>query len=291
MIRKLFLQNAAGERWGLNGDRGVYASNLAGLGFTLSPGFADLGRGFFIPVSDEAEPQNTVPFTLTFTRNAYETYQSMVNWLAAAGTLTLIYMPTSRQEYCRDVSINFVQKGEKNSVGWLEVPSSFFCNTPWYLPSPSTLDLGEAGADESKRYEYEYTETLMYGEDNLASLSGEIVGAGHIPGSVELTYHGAIINPRIRLTGKVSGRTYGVCSVSTVLAASDTLKFSSRYENSYVKRIAAGGAETDLLDVLDLSSTPFFHIPVDEPCTVTIEADAPFTGAADLLIFYYYRSV
>lgn len=291
MIRKLFLQNAAGERWGLNGDRGVYASNLAGLGFTLSPGFADLGRGFFIPVSDEAEPQNTVPFTLTFTRNAYETYQSMVNWLAAAGTLTLIYMPTSRQEYCRDVSINFVQKGEKNAVGWLEVPSSFFCNTPWYLPSPSTLDLGEAGADESKRYEYEYTETLMYGEDNLASLSGEIVGAGHIPGSVELTYHGAIINPRIRLTGKVSGRTYGVCSVSTVLAASDTLKFSSRYENSYVKRIAAGGAETDLLDVLDLSSTPFFHIPVDEPCTVTIEADAPFTGTADLLIFYYYRSV
>lgn len=291
MIRTLYLQNAAGERWGLNGDRGVYASNLAGFGFTLSPSFADLSRGFFIPVSDEAEPQNAVPFTITFTQNAYETYQSMVNWLAAAGTLTLIYMPTFHQEYCRDVSINFFQKGEKNAVGWLEVPCSLFCNTPWYLPSPTSMDLGESGSDESKRYSYEYTETLMYGEDNLASLSGEIVGAGHIPGSMVLTYRGAITNPRIRLTGKASGRTYGVCSVETVLAATDTLQFSSRYENSYVKRITAGGEETDLLDALDLSSTPFFHIPVDEPCAVTIEADAPFTGSADLLIFYYYRSV
>lgn len=269
----------------------MYAHALSGFGFSLSPSFADLSRGFFIPVSDEAEPQNTLPFTLTFTRNPYETYQSMVDWIAAAQTLTLIYAPTSRQEYCRDVSINFFQKGEKNEVGWLEVPCSFFCNTPWYLPSPTTLDLGEAGADESKRYDYAYTETLMYGEDNLASLSGEIAGSGHIPGSLELTYYGSIVNPRIRLTGKISGKTYGICSVSTVLSATDTLKFSSRYEDSYIKRIAAGGAETDLLDVLDLSSTPFFHIPVNEPCTITIEADAPFVGVADLLIFYYYRSV
>lgn len=291
MIRKLYFQNAAGQRWGLNGDRGVYVSQLSGFGFTLSPGFADLSRGFFVSVSDETEPQNTISAVLVFTRNAYETYQAMMDWICAAGTLTLIYAPTSRQEYCRDVSVNFFQKGEKNEVGWLEVPCSFFCSTPWYMPSPTSLDLGEAGADESKRYDYAYTEDLMYGEDNLASLSGVIVGSGHIPGSLELTYHGAITNPKIRLTGRLSGRTYGICSITAVLASTDTLRFSSRYENSYVKKIAAGGTETDLLDVLDLSSEPFFHIPVDEPCTVSIEADAAFTGSAELLIFYYYRSV
>lgn len=291
MIRKLYLQNAAGARWGLNGDRGVYAHTLSGFGFTLSPNFADLSRGFFVPVSDTAEPQNTIPFTLTFTRNPYETYQSFVNWLAAAGTVTLVYNPTGKQEYCRDVTVNFLQKGEKTAVGWLEIPSSFFCNTPWYLPSPSVLDLGTAGEDESKRYDYEYTGDLMYGEDSTASLSGEIVGSGHIPGSIELTYRGAITNPKIRLVGRISGKTYGICSVAAILGASDTLKYSSRYENSYVKKIAAGGDETDLLDALDLSSTPFFHLPVDEPCTISIEADAAFTGSADLLIFYYYRSV
>lgn len=291
MIRKLYFQNAAGDRWGLNGDRGVYAHALAGFGFTLSPGFADLSRGFFIPVGDEAEPQGTLPFTITFTKTPYETYKMLVDWLAAAGTVTIVYNPTGKQEYCRDVSVNFLQKGEKNVVGWLEVPCSFFCNTPWYLPSPTTLDLGTAGEDNSKRYDYEYGETLRYGVDSSATLSGEIVGAGHIPGSLELTYYGAITNPKIRLIGKVSGKTYGVCSVSAVLAATDALKFSTRYENSYVKKIAAGGVETDLLDSLDLSSTPFFHIPVDEPCTISVEADAAFTGKADLLIYYYYRSV
>lgn len=291
MIRKLYFQNAAGQRWGLNGDRGVYAHALAGFGFTLSPSFADLSRGFFVSVSDEAEPQNTLPFNITFTRKPYETYETLVNWLAAAGTITIVYDSTGRQEYWRDVTVNFVQKGEKNEVGWLECPCSFFCKTPWYLPTPTILDLGGGNQDNRKRYNYRYTKELRYGQNRLGAASRLIAGAGHIPGALELTYHGAITNPRIRLVGNVSGKTYGICSVSVVLSATDTLKFSSRYENSYVKRIAAGGEETDLLDVLDLSTTPFFHIPVDEPCTVSVEADSTFSGTADLLIFYYYRSV
>ena len=290
-IRKLYFRNAAGERFGLNGEKGVYATGISGLGFTLTPTYADLGRGFFVPVSDEAEPQGAVPFTVVFTRNPYQTYQAFVNWLTAAGTVTVVYNPTGTQEYYRDVTINFIQKGELNAVGWLEVPCSFFCNTPWYLPRPTSLTLEATGTDESKRYDYAYTEDLIYGTDSSASLSGLIAGAGHVPGALELTYHGAITNPRIRLVGDVSGKTYGICSVSVVLLATDSLKVSTRYENSYVKRVAAGGAETDLLDALDLSTTPFFHIPVDEPCTISIEADSPFTGSADLLVYYYYRSV
>ena len=291
MIRKLYLQNASGQRWGLNGDRGVYAHALAGFGFTLSPSFADLSRGFYVSVSDEAEPQNTLPFTITFTKKAYETYELLVNWLATAGTITIVYDTTGRQEFWRDVTVNFIQKGERNEVGWLECPCSFFCKTPWYLPTPTILDLGGGDNDTRKRYDYSYTKTLRYGQNRLGTAAGLIAGAGHVPGALELTYQGAITNPRIRLIGNISGKTYGICSVSVVLAPTDTLKFSSRYENSYVKRISANGEETDLLDVLDLSTTPFFHIPVDEPCTISVEADSPFSGTADLLIFYYYRSV
>lgn len=291
MIRKISLRNAAGERWGLNGDRGVYASGLSGFGFTLAPTFADLSRGFFVSVSDESEPQSTIPFTITFTRKPYETYQTFVNWLAAASQITVVYAPAGDQEYCRDVMVNFLQKGEKNAVDWLEIPCSFFCQTPWYLPTPSFLDLGTAGADESKRYDYAYTEDLIYGVDSSASLSGIIPGAGHVPGSLDLTYYGAITNPRIRLVGNVSGKTYGICSMQTVLADRDILKISTRYEDAFAKKILPSGAEVDLLDTLDLSTTPFFHIPVDEPCTISIEADAAFTGRADMLIYYYYRSV
>lgn len=290
-IRKIYLQNAAGQRYGLNGEKGAYASVLSGFGFSMAPNYADLSRGFFVPVGDENEPQSTLPFTITFTKNPYREYQSFVNWLTAAGTITIVYVPVGAQEYWRDVTVNFVQKGELTKTRWLEVPCSFFCSTPWYLPVPTELALEAGGVDESKRYDYEYTEDLIYGVDSSASLTGTIFGAGHVPGSLELAYHGAIVNPKIRLTGDVSGKTYGICSVTATLIPSDTLKLSTKYENAYVKRVSADGTETDLLDALDLSTTPFFHIPVDEPCTISVEADAAFTGFAELLIYYYYRSV
>ena len=290
-IRKLFFQSAKGQRWGLNGDRGVYASNLSGFGETMTPSFADLGRGFFSAVSDEAEPQTPLAFTMTFTRNPYETYQQLVNWLASAGTITIAYIPAGSQEFCRDVTISFLQKGELNEVGWLEVPCSFLPTTPWYLPTPTVLEFYSSGLDESKRYTYSYTEDLFYGEDSTASISTVIAGAGHVPGALDLSFYGAIVKPRIRLTGDASGKTYGVCSIDAVFDKFDLLQFSTNPRESYVKKIAPGGIETDLLDALDLSTEPFFRIPVDEPCTLTIEADSSFTGTVNLLVYFYYRSV
>ena len=290
-IRKLFFQNTAGDRYGLNGERGVFATGLGGFGFTLSPSFADLSRGFFVPVSDEAEPQGTVTFTLVFTRSPYTAYAELSNWLASAGTVTVVYNPTGAQEYYRDVIINFLQKGELTEVGWLEVPASLYQCTPWYKPVPTSLTLEGSGADERKRYTYRYTKALIYGADSTSNLSGTIAGGGHIPGALTMALTGGITNPKLRLVGDVTGRTYGVCSVTAALAPSDTLLFSSRYEDSYVRKRSAAGVETDLLDVLDLSSTPFFHIPVGEPCTISVESDAAITGSADLKIYYYYRSV
>lgn len=180
----------------------------------------------------------------------------------------------------------------RESVAYtLEVPSSFYVKTPWYKPYATTLSLGAAGSDSSKRYDYTYDDDLMYGVDSSGSLAGELRGGGHIPGSLELIYYGAITNPKIRIVGNLSGKTFGICSVTAVLIASDRLEYSSRREQSYVRKVSADGTVTDLLDSLDLSTTPFPHIPVDEPVTISIEADAAFTGSADLTLFYYYRSV
>lgn len=290
-IRKLYFQNAAGERRGLNGESGAYATSLAGFGFSLAPKFSDLGRGFFPVTSDVSEPQNSLAFTIVLTRSPYAAHQSLVDWIAAAGTLTIVYNPTGKQEYFRDVTVSFLQKGELTQAGWLELPCSFACCTPWYLPAPTSLSMSGFGQDESKRYAYVYGADLRYGADSTAALRTFIAGAGHIPGALQLTFRGSVTNPQLRLTGNISGRTYGVCSLSVILADTDTLQYSSVYKDSYVKRIDADGKETDLLDALDLTLTPFFHIPVDESCTLSIEADAAFSGRAELLVFYYYRSV
>lgn len=290
-IRKLYFQNAAGARFSLNGKDGVYATALAGFGFSLSPSFANLGRGFYPTVSDTNELQNSLAFSIVLTVDPYDTHQALMNWLNAAGTLTIVYDPTGKQEYCRDVTVRFIEKGELNQAGWLELLCSFACTTPWYLPLPTTMRISASAQDEGKRYDYTYDEDLRYGPDSVASMSAVIAGSGHIPGALRLTFRGAVTNPQLRLVGNLSGRTIGVCDLSVALTETDTLEFSSRYEKSYVKKISAIGVETDLLDVLDLRLTPFFHIPVDEPCTLSVEADADFSGHAELTVYYYFRSV
>lgn len=290
-IRKLFLQNASGQRWGLNGENGVYCTDLSGFGFTLGPTFGNVGQGFFFQESEDAETQMSIPFTLVFTKSPYETYQMFCDWLAAAGKLSVVYNPTSKKEYLRDVSVSFIQKGELTRVGWLEIPCSFNCLTPWFLPTPTVFAIHSSGEDERKRYSYRYTDSLKYGMDSSAALSATIAGAGHMPGAIEVTYFGAIKNPQIKLIGNISGRTLGVCSIAAVLESTDVLKFSTKYESSGVKKISASGIETDLLDAIDLSLMPFFHIPVNEPCTVSIESDDFFVGSAEMSVYYYYRSV
>lgn len=290
-IRGIGLQDETGAGYPLTGWAGIYASSLAGFGVTLSPSYADLSRGFFTAVNGESEPQGTISFTLYFTRNPYAVYRNFVSWLARTGTITLWYNPTGVQTYRRIVDVNFLQKGELNEVGWLEVPCSFFCKTPWYLPVSTTLKLDASNAGNEKRYDYYYGTELCYGVGSSGALSGVLRGDGHVLGALELTYYGAISNPKIRLVGNVSGKTFGLCSVEAVLGATDRLEYSSRYEEAYVRKVSADGTVTDLLDALDLSSSPFLRIPVDEPVTLSIEADATFTGSADLTLFYYYRSV
>lgn len=290
-IRQFYLENSAGDRYDLNGRAGVFFSSPEGLGFTLSPSYADLKQGFFRSVSDDTEPQNAVTGTLTFWgADPYAAWQRFINWTASAGQLYLIYCPTGDQEYIKQVSIGYMSKGEKTAVGTLEVGASFTGLTPWYRPDATELSL-ENSQGNAIRYDYRYTSTLIYGADSASVLSGTIYPGGHVPGSVLLRYFGAILNPKVRLTGNQSGKTYGLCSVVASLEASDVFELSTLYRDSHAHKISASGSVTDLLDGLSLASDPFFHVPVDEPCTISIEADSVFSGSAELQIFYYFRSV
>lgn len=290
-IRKLYFQNEDGQRWGLNGDRGLYCTDLAGLGLTLNPTINNIGQGFMSVENLDSGDQKPIPFTLIFTKSPYQYYQMLMDWMAAAKTLTIVYNPTGAQEYFCDVVINYMQKGELNTVGWLEVLCNFYCVTPWYLPTPTLLNIQSSGKDERKRYPYRYTDTLKYGMNYAAALSATVAGAGHISGAINLKYYGAIKNPKIKITGNISRKMLGACYISAIMEDSDVLLFSSKYEDSYIRKISAENIETDLLDDIDLRLTPFFHIPVNEPCTISIESDDLFTGRAELSVYYYYRSV
>lgn len=290
-MRKFYLEDAAGQRVALNAESGIFLSAPSGLGFTLAPSYADLKRGFFQAVANDAEPQNSFTGTFTFYKaEPYRQWQQFVDWCALAGQLVLVYKPYNGTEYYRQVDISYLTKGELNAVGALDVPASFNCLTPWYERAPSTLDM-QSSEGSAIRYTYRYTDDLIYGADSSATLSGTIYPGGHIPGSVQLRYTGAILNPRVRLVGNISGKTYGITSVAASFGASDVFELSTQYRDAHAYKIAADGSITDLLDSISLATDPFWHIPIDEPCTISVEADAAFTGSAELLVYYYYRSV
>ena len=289
--RKFCLQNAEGARYDLNGSTGVYVRDPAGLGISTDPTFADLRHGFFLPTSDDTRPQESFTGTFVFTRAPYQTYHSFSAWLSHAGTITLVYDPDGAQEYYKQLSVKSMQKGELNQVGWLEVPFSFLHVTPWYLPTPTEFDVSVAADDAIKRYTYCYRPSLRYGLDASGSLSATIQGAGDDPGAVLVRYTGEATNPRIKLVGNISGKTYGNCAAIVTLTAFDTLEYNSSPRHSHLYKIAADGTVTDLLPKIRDLSRCWFMVPIDEPCTMIIESDVALLGTASVTVYYYFWSV
>lgn len=288
--RKFYFENAAGERFGLQGERGVYLTAPEGLGYELEPVFGDLGHGFFATLDDRAEPQGVVAGTLIFTPPAYAGFRALADWIAAAGSLLLIYCPFGAEEYQRPVAVQYLNKGELTKTRLLEVPVALFKLSPWRRPVPTEIAM-DSGEDRPRaRYPGRYPG--RYGGDSAGAMSATITAAGHLPGAVLLRYHGAISSPEIRLTGAVSGTVYGICRLTGAsLQATDTLELSTLPGDSHVRKIDASGAVTDLLSFVDLSQEPFFSLPTDEAATLTVESDSVFSGSAELLAYYFFRTV
>lgn len=290
-MRKFYFSNASGDRWPLQGEKGVYLSEPSGLGVQLSPSYADLQHGFFIPIDTDVEPQGAPRATLVFVRPAYPTYRQLINWLAAAGSLELIYCPYGADEFHRRVDVQAITKSELNKNGFLSCELSLLARSPWFKAAATRFDLESQETDESMRYDIAYTDDLIYGDDFTSALSGTISPEGHIPAALSVTFYGGAVSPVISLTGDLTGKLYGACRVDDTIAAGETLLFSSEYVDSFVRKLTAEGVTVDLLDKIDLNGEPFPRLPLTEPCTLSITADAAISGAADVLVYYYYRSV
>ena len=108
-MRKFYLENEIGSRLPLNGEKGIFLSNPAGLGMTMPSDFADIHYGFFREVSKNTEPQSTVTCDLVFIgEEAYADYRSFVDWCSGSASLHLIYKPYGNTEFYRDVYISYL---------------------------------------------------------------------------------------------------------------------------------------------------------------------------------------
>lgn len=305
------LENENGERVDLTAPASIYMVNVEGLGAVGKNTFAPLGDGFFL-LTDDQRSQEPITGDLIYQPGAYANYQTLVNWIMKAKILYFCYTPIE-DEFRRVVELRYINKDRRDSGGWMRASISFDPLTPWYQDSRAELDItvwtgnikeyayvGSGSESDEDNYAYTYglddptaddPDELHYAGESASDMSAIIVPAGHEPAALLIRYRGEIANPIIRLVGEETGTIYGVCDVEVTLEDGEAIELCTQRENSYIKKIGVDGAETSLLDDVDLSFNPYFRAPVTEAAILSIESNATITGAAELTVFNYYRSV
>ena len=291
-IAEFYLEDAIGRRIDLNATSDVSFVHTTGLGVSLSPDTASLGEGFFTLVNTDEEPVNRIVGDLVFKPDAYPRYRDFINWTSRAGELIFVYCPYGANRYYREVQIKQIEKSVRGKWRELSCAATFICLTPWYLPTALNLNF-ETDPENAMRYEFTFDDNLTYGAASSGAYSVEIPAEGHIPAALNVRYAGASANLQISLTGLDTGTIYGACKISAESLATDIIELNTSKRDSYIKKIASDGAETDLLlagDV-DITSEPFFRAPTSEKSVLSITGLGDLSGVASAKAFYYYRSV
>ena len=278
--RKFYLQNAEGARIDLNGADAIWARDPVGLGVELSPVTGDLGHGFFKPLQEPNRLQGKPGFTLIFTdrdRN-YAQYRELMEW---------IYHPSGTEEFLRRISLLTARKTEKNDVGWLEIPVELVTLSPWFLPSALNFTLGQKS--DELRFDDGRFDVGLFSETQGEAFSAVINPAGTESASLLITFNGTATGLVLALTGLNTGKVYGRCAVSYQILSGDVLEYSSLPSDSFC-RVIRSGVAVDMANYMDPSSSPWMHVPVTEPCQLTMTATS-ITGSATATAHYYYSTV
>lgn len=287
-MRKFYLQNEKAERVDLNGLNGLAFADPSGLGLEYKRTYANVGDGFFNLVNTD-EKQATPRGTLIFMQNPYAQYIQLTEWIAQAQELLLIYAPQNT-EYYRRVDVNVLSKSEITAGTWMEVPITFACKTPWYLPVPVNL-VFNSSTENNMVYTFRWTPQLKYSAGVGGAFTAQISPKGQIEGSIKLRFTGSIINPVITLTGLQTGTVYGEAAITASFDIGDTLELMTSRSGAYIQKNAADGTVTDLINYINVSNEPFFKIPLSEQTIIEIKSNNEIVGSASAELYYYYRTV
>lgn len=288
-MRLFYLQNESGSRIPLNNETGIFLTEPEGLGLEFGDSFADISEGFFRMTSKKYS-QKEISGKLNFTKDPYFLYQQFINWCAKAKSIYFIYKPLDT-EYHIHVEISSIEKTELVKAGYLETRLRMKYLSPWYIPAPAAITT--IGSDVTPfRWDTSYfgSGDVLIGS-YAEAFSAEISAIGHLPAAILVTFTGTADHPVFILTGTKTGTIYGCCDIDKIFSVPTTIELSTMYEDSYIKSIDLLGQETDLLPYIDLTYDPFFKVPLDEVCILTLTDNEALDGELTGKTFFYYRSV
>lgn len=278
IYRSFTLYDENGTAKSLNGEpegSELFFENPTGLGFQLAPTFANIGSGFFKNISSDKIPQQSIVGDMIFSN--YAAYTAFVRWILKAKKLYFAYRPTpADNEYRCEVAVDYLTKTEKNAGTNLRCPMSFKPLTPWYRATNTEL-VWEAGVTNT-----------------VASL---IDNNGDLDAGVTVAISGVTLNNGTIQIGIINSEyaEIGACVISGLdLAATDTVEYSNRVGECYIRKTDQFGNVTDLIDFCDISKPIWKRIHnTNETGTAGISVICNGITVSNVsgTLYEYYRSV
>lgn len=280
MVRKFAIQNSIGERLSLN-EHTHLLTTPQGLGYTQANTNASLGLGFYKNIHKEYPARNIVG-SIIFSEKPYEEYAKFIDWVNKGYDLMLVYNPNGT-EYYAEFDVEYIQKGEINNVGVLDVPVSFYAKTPWYKILPQVINVDPTSGGSSSRFDLTFD--FRFSNDDTAG-NTVINSLGHLPAALDISVTGVMTDPKITLTDS-AGLLIGKMELADVtIQNGSVLRYSSKYLDTGVWIDGV-----DQLPNLDLSNENFFRVPMSKACTLSITSTGATNLSATINVYQYYRSV
>ena len=282
-MREFYIENEIGERRSLQYSN-VFFNDPKGLGFTQNNQYVKASDGFFETVDSSYEQPNIVG-DLIFSRNQYEEYKSLIDWLFQGYKLKFVYKPLS-EEFYMDVQFNLIDKGEIKERR-LPCPVSISGLSPWYQRGHVEFKFTAPTVGNTAKYPCKYPARYTL---SSASSAIEIEVDGHFPAEIYFECPGTLVHPVLTLKNKYTGKIYGKLDLSALtFAPTDTLIYSSMSGNTGVWKLTDGVlTELNQYNVLDNN---FFKIPTRTPCILTLGIGNTMDSTAEVQVYRYFRSV
>lgn len=293
-MREFYIINANGVKLDLNGKYGIFLHNPEGLGYESDLDFMSPTSGFF-SLTHKKESQGEISGTLIFLplyagalEKPYLSYSRFIHFVEQFEAFEFQYK-LDYDTFSSDCVVKSIEKTEIDKYGALRCEFKFSRLTAWYRQSSAKRMIALSQTDVPFTYGSKYNDR-RYETSIDTGYYFDFNNEGTMPASILIKQRGTSNNFSIRVQGKKTGTVYGSCIIPVYILNDETLEFCSTYNGSYIHRILSTGEVDDLIDNVDISTSPFIRIPPDEPCRIYATADGMMIPPT-IEVTEYFRSV
>lgn len=285
MVREFSLLNEKNQKFSfMDIHNYCLLTEPSGLGVSVDVDYAQLGNLFV--TNSKRIAQGQIGGTLNFIN--YDNYKKLVDFIAKSEALKLLYsipFEDGIRSYYRDVNVISLGKTELGNItGILSEPIVFDCLSLWYEPKTVRYQI-EQGSNQII-WDFEWNSRWIAFNASDIDFTNE----GHVPAAIQLTVDGEVINPKLELYR--DEELIQTITITDTIEVGQTLKYSSKETDFYIKKELSDGTEQSLFDLdhIDFSQDLILRFPEAQTTKLRITAQTDIPSAM-ITIFVYYKAV